>query len=174
MMCETAIVRGISIHNPWAMLIVNGVKDIENRSWQQKLLTPEGEWLVVHASLSKETLLNSVLMSDISRKCGVLPSLRELNETRGCAIGVIYASSFISSLNYSGRSKWCGFPTRTNFIMTIDAVRKFEHPVPMKGFVKLFQIDKNDINALVLALEHEDKQDEDGPSSGSLPCCFVS
>jgi hypothetical protein len=40
-------VKALSIQQPWAWLIVNGYKDIENRSWHTKYRGP----IAVHASL---------------------------------------------------------------------------------------------------------------------------
>ena len=49
-----AIVTALSIQQPWAWLIVNGYKDIENRSWSTKY---RGE-LYVHAGkkIDKESI----------------------------------------------------------------------------------------------------------------------
>ncbi len=42
--------RALSIRQPWAWLIANGYKDIENRSWQTKYRGP----FLVHAGLKVE------------------------------------------------------------------------------------------------------------------------
>ena len=42
--------RALSIRQPWAWLIVNGHKDIENRSWRTKYRGP----FLVHAGLKVE------------------------------------------------------------------------------------------------------------------------
>jgi len=42
--------RALSIRQPWAWLIVNGYKDIENRSWRTKYRGP----FLVHAGLKLE------------------------------------------------------------------------------------------------------------------------
>lgn len=38
--------KALSIRQPWAWLIVNGIKDVENRSWERE---PQG-WIAIHAS----------------------------------------------------------------------------------------------------------------------------
>lgn len=43
--------KAISIRQPWAWLIVNGYKDIENRSWNTKYRGP----VLIHASTRKPT-----------------------------------------------------------------------------------------------------------------------
>lgn len=43
--------KALSIHQPWAWLIVNGYKDIENRSWRTNYRGP----VLIHASSRKPT-----------------------------------------------------------------------------------------------------------------------
>jgi hypothetical protein len=49
--------RALTIRQPWAWLIVNGYKDIENRSWQ----TRHRGALLIHAGASKSDLNKNVL-----------------------------------------------------------------------------------------------------------------
>jgi hypothetical protein len=49
---ELAKTRAITIRQPWAWLIVNGYKDIENRSWSTRKLGP----LLIHAGASRAEL----------------------------------------------------------------------------------------------------------------------
>lgn len=42
----TATVRALSVRQPWAALIVDGVKDVENRTWS----TPHRGPLAIHAA----------------------------------------------------------------------------------------------------------------------------
>lgn len=44
--------KALSIRQPWAWLIANGYKDIENRSWQTKFRGP----VLIHASSKRPTL----------------------------------------------------------------------------------------------------------------------
>src|SRR5277367_1612250 len=53
----------ISIRQPWATLIVRGIKDIENRSWPTKYRGP----VLVHASLRPIALP----LVDIARQFGM-------------------------------------------------------------------------------------------------------
>jgi hypothetical protein len=52
----------LSLRQPWAWLVVNGYKDIENRSWRTTHRGP----LLIHASLSKEDFTTETI-SDIRR-----------------------------------------------------------------------------------------------------------
>ncbi|GEM_PF-1195238 len=57
---EWDTVPALSIRQPWASLICNGIKDIENRSWK----LPEkhkGKRILIHAGLKDYDLTNNVL-----------------------------------------------------------------------------------------------------------------
>lgn len=47
---EIEELRALTVQQPWAWLIVNGFKDIENRTWQRK--TPET--ILIHAGQSRK------------------------------------------------------------------------------------------------------------------------
>jgi hypothetical protein len=49
--------RALSVRQPWAWLIVNGYKDVENRRWDTKYRGP----LLIHAGLSKANLSDEKL-----------------------------------------------------------------------------------------------------------------
>lgn len=59
--------KAISIKQPWASLIVHGIKDIENRTWKcpQKYI---GQRVLIHASSSKPVFRYSFLQYDIIRR----------------------------------------------------------------------------------------------------------
>jgi ASCH domain len=73
--------RALSIRQPWAWLIVNGYKDVENRS----RLTHYREGLLIHAGLDKSEF-NDGMADYIKRKYGVdIPDTLEL----GGVVGVV-------------------------------------------------------------------------------------
>jgi hypothetical protein len=79
--CRLAELRAITIRQPWAWLIVNGHKDIENRSWATRHRGP----LLIHAGQS-EADLDEAELAGIERKHRIkLP--REFE--RGGVIGVV-------------------------------------------------------------------------------------
>jgi ASCH domain len=78
---ELAKLRALTIRQPWAWLIVNGYKDIENRSWQ----TRHRGALLIHAGASKTDLRESVL-TDVAKRYGIqLPQ----SYVHGGVIGVV-------------------------------------------------------------------------------------
>ncbi len=73
--------RALSLKQPWAWLVVNGFKNIENRTWQTKHRGP----LLIHASRSLD-LLTPTVHEEMRREYGVvLPEQFQL----GGIIGVV-------------------------------------------------------------------------------------
>ena len=66
--------RCLSIRQPWADLIVRGVKDVENRGWQCRIRGP----LLIHASLTLEKITRMELEKR-GHRFGYLPL--------GCIVG---------------------------------------------------------------------------------------
>jgi hypothetical protein len=60
-----ARLRALSIRQPWAWLIVNGVKDIENRSFRTRHRDP----LVIHAGLNLAGYTEKIEL--VKRKYGI-------------------------------------------------------------------------------------------------------
>lgn len=60
-----AIVKVISIRQPWASLIVGGVKDVENRTWPTRYRGP----VLIHASQRAD----QVTFEEIGRRFGFRP-----------------------------------------------------------------------------------------------------
>jgi hypothetical protein len=62
--------KAISIRQPWAWLIVNGYKPVENRTWATKYRGP----ILIHASktpaLTKDALAD--LRRDLREQCGIV------------------------------------------------------------------------------------------------------
>lgn len=56
--------KALSIRQPWAWLIVNGFKDIENRSWRTKYRGP----VLIHASAAKPSMDDYSAVIDILLK----------------------------------------------------------------------------------------------------------
>ena len=53
----------LSIRQPWAALVVNGIKDVENRTWSTRYRGP----VLIHASQRQD----DVTMDEIERRFGV-------------------------------------------------------------------------------------------------------
>lgn len=73
--------RAITIKQPWAWLIVNGYKDIENRSWRTRYRGT----LLIHAGVSRSDIGEST-RSRILRRYGIkLPDQSDIGGVVGVA-----------------------------------------------------------------------------------------
>lgn len=75
--------RALSIRQPWAWLIVNGYKDVENRTWATKHRGP----LLIHAG-SNKTNLTAERLREIEQRFRVKLPPREQYELGGI-VGVV-------------------------------------------------------------------------------------
>jgi len=112
----------LSLKQPWAWAVVNGLKDIENRKWKTKF---RGE-LLIHASMNYDPLGDIVL-----RENGVVPPER-------CALvyGAIIGKVTIVDCVRLHPSKWFFGPW--GFVLK-DAVA-FKFTIPYKGRLSFFEV----------------------------------
>jgi len=114
--------KAISIRQPWAWLIVNGYKDIENRIWAAKLRGP----ILIHAGQSKSNTTPDAL-AYIKRKYRV-PNLPDTFETGG-----IVGIAEITDCVQRHRSKWFQGP----YGWTLAHARRLPFK-SVKGCLKFF------------------------------------
>jgi hypothetical protein len=108
----------ISIRQPWATLIVRGIKDIENRSWPTKYRGP----VLVHASLRPSVLS----LADIARQFSIeLPSYELLFG------GIVGATNIIDCVD-AHPSRW--FEGKFGFVLDGSRALPFK---PWKGSLGL-------------------------------------
>lgn len=117
--------RALSLKQPWAWLVVNGFKDIENRTWRTRHRGP----LLIHASSSRD-LLTPDYEEEFSRDYAVVLPARDKFGFGGI-IGVVEVVDCVKQ----HPSKW-KFKDSWGWIL--------EHPrrLPFrqcKGFVGLFK-----------------------------------
>jgi hypothetical protein len=128
----------LSVRQPWAWLLVNGIKDVENRSWRTNF---RGN-LYIHASMN----LDMAAFKRISlwAKPEIMVKMIEneiINDdmlVRGALIGAVdltdvkYRSADENESLYSPWSE----PGQYQFVMKNPVA--FEKPVPCKGSLKIF------------------------------------
>lgn len=128
--------KALSIRQPWAWLIVNGYKDIENRSWPTRL---RGE-VLVHASkgMTREEYEDvagmlepgGIFANERLSKLGIkLPTFEALE--RG---GIVGKTTIVGCANQS-QSPWFFGPT--GFVLTDSTPLPF---VPFKGALGFFDV----------------------------------
>ena len=120
----------LSIRQPWAWLVVNGFKNIENRSWPTLLR----ETIAIHASKSKlknEYANAQKLISDRGLSIE-LPTIETLQEQTGVILGLAEIVDCVTE----SESPW--FMGEYGYVLG-NAKRGI--PVPQKGQLGFFQVE---------------------------------
>jgi hypothetical protein len=112
----------LSVRQPWAWLIVNGLKDVENRSFRTHRRGP----LLIHASLNTQYFTHDIEW--VKRKHGISVPL-ELD--RGGIVGIVDVIDCVES----HKSKWF---EKENFAWVLANPRRLKLR-PCKGAVGIFQ-----------------------------------
>lgn len=121
----TRQIKALSLTQPWAWLVANGHKDIENRPWHTKYRG----WFYIHASLRMTGTDYRNVAEFVARAnpALALPPIAELN--RG---GIIGAAKIITCVHKSDSPWWMG-----PFGFTL----RFARPIPFtpcKGALGFF------------------------------------
>ena len=129
--------KAITIKQPWATLIVDGVKDVENRSWvlPKKYI---GERVLIHAS-SKifrmyQLQLDNALIERLHRSGYENSNKREHNYPTGAIIGSVEITGCVTDSD----SEWA-MPDHFHFTLA-HAVR-FPQPIPATGKLGFWEYD---------------------------------
>ena len=113
----------LSIRQPWAHLILNGPKDVENRMWAPAYRGP----LLIHAGLTLHTEASHYLRR------------RHRIEVDPCELqfGVILGAVDLIDCHKKRTSRWHG---RGYFGWYLENPRCLRAPIPYKGRLKLFDV----------------------------------
>lgn len=115
--------KAVSIRQPWAELIMLGVKDVENRSWS----TDHRGALVIHAArtldVSKEEL------EEYAREYGFDPAKLVYGSLIGTIDIIDCTMKVTSEWHYKGQYGWY-----------LQNPVRLETPVSMKGRLGLFEV----------------------------------
>jgi len=139
--------KAITLWDPWASLIVAGVKKIETRSWYTKYRGP----LAIHAAKRKPFARDlswldlSSLQADLSR---VIDSGKLEDLPRGCVIGVCELVDCVPvediRIGISEVEAKYGDYASGYWAWILENVRQIE-PVPVRGYQGLWNWDKKDM-----------------------------
>jgi len=128
----------ISILQPWAWLIVNGHKDIENRVWSTKF---RGR-ILIHAGKSYEAAVHDRYADDLLDDFDIeLPAYADM--LRGGIVG----SATVTDCVQEHPSRW--FVGTWGFVLAQQRVRPF---VPYRGQLGIFRVPQS-----ALSIETVDK-----------------
>lgn len=107
----------ITIHQPWADLIVRGVKDIENRPWPTRLRG----WILVHAGkkIARDALnRDNLKLLKVSSKDDYQPNISAI-------IGVVQITDCVTESS----SQWFLGP----YGFVLEKAVRFQKPIPYSG-----------------------------------------
>ena len=118
----------LSIRQPWAWLIVNGFKNIENRDWRTNFRGP----LLIHASkgCTKDEYEMAVWFAQKIDKNINIPPLKQID--RGGIVGVVRLIDCVSRSS----SPW--FQGRYGFVL--DRQKPVSEMIEVKGQLGIFEI----------------------------------
>lgn len=153
-MSNNFIVTALSIRQPWAELLVKGIKSIEIRTWAPPAKNI-GKRILIHTGKSKSDTPDEVLRMTYNYNLyqgafigsAVLAGFREYNE---------YSRWVIDQNEHLNPVEW--FEEGIYGFRFIEQY-EFEQPIPFKGQLNFFEVNLNDIvipgyqnNALLLGL----------------------
>jgi hypothetical protein len=120
--------KALSIRQPWAWLIVNGYKDIENRNWRTKYRGP----VLIHAA-QKMRLEDYYQAQEIAKSLGVrkFPSVNTL--MRDFSGGIVGIATITDCVDESPSPWFFGF---NGFVLADARPLTF---TPLKGRLSFFE-----------------------------------
>lgn len=118
--------KAISIRQPWAWLIVNGYKDIENRTWDTKYRG----MVLIHAAKTKPTAVEWYEAERVAHAAGVpyFPPFEAMEK------GGIVGYAYITGTTRENASPWFFGPV--GFYLTGAKSLPFQ---PLKGKLSFFE-----------------------------------
>lgn len=127
----------LSIRQPWAALILLGLKDVENRDWP----LPEqyvGVPVLLHASKAPRFDPQSINREARRRGMSILPcDARHIART-GAILGAIVFSGCQKNAG-NPYSRWCD--VKAKYWWRILAVHHLSHPIPASGHLRFWSFD---------------------------------
>lgn len=129
-------IKCISIKQPWAWLIANGFKDIENRDWETDYRGP----LLIHAGkeVDKDYFIGDEIYFDFFEQFGseVVDALPRYK--RDYALGSIVGQADLVDVVQESESQWfCG-----TYGFVLGNARPIG-PIPYRGALKLFDVPRS-------------------------------
>ena len=146
---KPVVIKALTIKQPWAWLMAEGLKDVENRSWQ----THYRGFLAIHVGKSNSDLSPQVLsrvdeiLSESNFNGARLPSLEVLKEEQGKAIAI--ANLF--DVNKDSKSPFAIEPEYQWHLRNIKRI----DPIPRKGKLGLWNFNSSNITYIDFGTEPE-------------------
>jgi len=99
-------VKILSVRQPWAWLIINGLKDVENRDWSTHLRGP----LLIHAGLQFESDAMEGILSNLDATDRQRFPLEKSAFQRGGIVGIVNIVDVVTESQskwFEGKYGWC-------------------------------------------------------------------
>ncbi len=130
--------KGLTLHQPWAILTVLGEKHVETRSWKTKYRGP----IAIHSSSTLPGYALALALSDsyFVTALGKYPIERV---ALGAIIGTVtlVAIERTQDVIVGGKERAFGDYTPDRWAWLFDNPVHFEEPLPWKGALGLWAID---------------------------------
>lgn len=121
--------KAISIRQPWASLIIAGIKDLENRTWATSHRGP----ILIHAAAKMTAHEYRDAFAFISQRLGETAARRIIPARFNLPMGGIIGSANITAVVTASKSKWFTGPVA--WVMTDVQPVPF---LPCKGALGIF------------------------------------
>lgn len=122
--------KAITIKQPWASLIVEGIKDIENRTWPTKF---RGR-VLIHASVQPVKCLPSNLLNPLQyAQVFTANKLSALNGPNGAIIGSVEIVDCVINHSSVWAIKTEDFHIKKCYNWVLANPIQFPEPIPVKG-----------------------------------------
>jgi len=123
--------KALSIRQPWAWLIVNGYKTIENRTWRTSYRGP----LLIHAGKTIDREGLRWLLENVEEPL-TPDELRELE-----TVGVVIGQVDVVDCTLSPQGDDCEWHNPGDWAWVLRNPQVLLEPIPAKGRLGLFDID---------------------------------
>jgi len=126
----------LSIMNPWAQFIVDGLKPVENRSWHLKLTGV----LLIHASSTFHTEWRDCLSSQALKVANRYVSMKTIS-LKGASpwtSSAVIGAAIVTHCDDLYNSIWC---QQGYAYIWLHSPIKFSNPIPCSGKMKIFHPD---------------------------------
>src|SRR5690348_15538088 len=137
----------LSVRQPWAGLLVSGVKRYEERSWKPNLAPG---WIVIHASGSNAVGLRDLLKSPVLNEALSIADMDDQTQwDHSAVLGAVRVSAFLDTWEDTQRPRrlteidqeLIGDPP-DRFLWKITEARRLRHPIPCDGYLKIWEPDR--------------------------------
>jgi len=132
----------MSMHQPWATLLVAGIKIHEGRSWYS---SHRGRlWIASTAKIVQKNEIQMVVddhIRHISSTGGAIPSNLPTSYPTGCLLGYVDIEEVISQEEYS--EKYADGMSESPYVFVCKNPQELKLKMPVKGQHKIWKLDPN-------------------------------